>query len=381
MIGSSFLICGYYGMKNYGDDLFSLIACRGVKKYWGAGRATILAPGLDSVKYDYVLSDICSGIYSGFGLVGKGIRALSSIYGLKSHENVLFAGGSIFSSRESGVLKLIVGEAIKNRKNLSAIGVSVGPFDSVQSEKKVNSLLERFSYISTRDSLSYRYLKENGFEGILCNGADLAGAAILVDKNVAISESRFFDKKHDKSLIGYSACNFQDGKCDPYWLNSVYVDSMISSFDPSKVSIEVINLNSHKLIGDVAMNKEAAFRFKDAGFDVKYSDHEMLGVLQTWDKIAGCDFFITGRLHGALTAYMNNVPFALVEYHEKCSSFLVEVGQSVQMRNNNIYDGVSDYIEMASSARELPRVDPASYQLRALDSFKCSPCAKNVING
>jgi hypothetical protein len=48
--------------------------------------------------------------------------------------------------------------------------------------------------------------------------------------------------------------------------------------------------------------------------------------------IASLNLLLTGRLHGALTAYQLGVPFILDEYHVKCADFLDDIGQVDALR-------------------------------------------------
>lgn len=369
MRDSGMLVCGYYGMKNYGDDLFSMIASKGGALEWNASHVTVASPPLIDFEANFSTSQIFSSLYSELGAAGKIVRALSAIKEMIGCHHILFGGGSVFSSRESGLIKLISKLAKDNNKNLSAIGVSVGPFSSVESEKTVLEILRRFDYISTRDRWSFDYLKNVGYSGRLNFGADLAGAHKLVIPRVTKGRG----KKSAVGRIGYSACNYSGSDLDLDWVDKRSIRILIEECLSKDIEVVVVNLNSHTSIGDRLLNIYVYESLKEKNVKVDFVDYSIQGVSGAWSAISECDLFITGRLHGAMTAFLCDVPFLLIEYHQKCTDFLDDILQPNEMRVDISGDGYEDVFKLSISNPKLPELDVSDYENRAYTNFTAAP--------
>ena len=91
--------------------------------------------------------------------------------------------------------------------------------------------------------------------------------------------------------------------------------------------------NGNKKIGDEGITKVFIENLKLKNIEmIPYSKI----LKNTYRAIAECDLMISTRLHASIFACYANVPFFLMEYHQKCTDFLIDIGQSEEQR---IFDG------------------------------------------
>ena len=82
------------------------------------------------------------------------------------------------------------------------------------------------------------------------------------------------------------------------------------------------------------------------------------------------------RLHGAITAYLCGVPFALLEYHRKCTDFLEDIGQAEELRiGSKGADActVTNLLQRLSEHPPTPSLPSSHYSRDAAASFTSAP--------
>jgi len=98
--------------------------------------------------------------------------------------------------------------------------------------------------------------------------------------------------------------------------------------------VNIICLNQNNINGDLMLCNLAKKLLQLANINAKLIKYKDIGVEETWKEISKLDFFVSVRLHGAITAYLNKVPFYLYEYHEKCTEFLNFIGEETHKANS-----------------------------------------------
>lgn len=315
-------ISGYYGMQNYGDDLFAIATAIAAKVYWKNVEPVIIAPYQKKTCLKYGVPNQLKNFYSAHGFAGAMCRSTFTVINAFSSEHYIFAGGSIFQSKKIDV-KTILSKLFKNKKDyFSAIGVSVGPFKTIQDEKAVKSLLERFAYISVRDQRSYNAIKQFNIDVPTTLSADIAGIVPFIIPELKKNE----EVKSKRQIIGFSPCNIMGDQISSVKFCDVFLEN-IKKRDLDYLHINVICLNEHPVVGDILLCSYVANILSNlnVSFDLIY--YNQIGVIDTWKEITKLDLYFTGRLHGALTAYMGGVPFFLLEYHQKCTDFLAYINK------------------------------------------------------
>ncbi len=314
---------GYYGMGNYGDDLFSIVAILGASKYWPDCTSRLLCPPVSFFDGPVSYPNFIPAVWFQYhNMLGKAVRASVLLSGSCLANHLVFAGGSIFHSGSIDVRDLVFAARKKSVK-YSAIGVSVGPFKSALDEKKIKDRLGMFDYISVRDRCSYERLSSFNLDAKIVESADLAGVVPLLIPTPQKKEK--FDSK--VLNIGFSPCFLADrpGRAMDYCKLFINAVERLSKNFPLKV--HVICLNQHYKIGDTGLCRYVCDVMNRQGVLCDTTYYQDAGVLETWRMISRLDACFSVRLHGAITAYLCDVPFYLFEYHEKCSKFLSFIGK------------------------------------------------------
>ena len=373
------IFTGYYGMKNYGDDLFGVVSAYGARTWWPQFSPTILGPRIAGQTERFsVPTFISADRYASDGKAGKLIRTLCSTKELLAGGKFIFSGGSLFSSNRSRIMDMAERISRFNGKKFSAIGVSIGPFDSRESEAAVVSFLRRFEYVSVRDQASYELLQSYQLDAHIAVGRDLAGLAPALAGPVekTVSETK---------VIGYAPCNIGGKPETTRHIDDLFIATVSRQ---QRVRVRIFSLNSHPIHGDNQRSEYVSERLKAAGIAVELIDYAERGVIGTWRDIAACDAVVSVRLHGAITAYLCGVPFILFEYHKKCSDFLDDIGQPDAIRVRT--DDAALASELAGDFEQkllqlftdqaAPRLPPGRYAAESTSHFTGAPWASHQQN-
>jgi polysaccharide pyruvyl transferase WcaK-like protein len=326
----NYLLTGYYGFQNAGDDSFCMVGSWGIHRFWGGGAfkflsaeiPTILVPG--------------SAVFNNRN---KKIPGYSSIYtpiktilAELSTDRVIFMGGSVFSKKSSKFdRKLMSHLAANGRITLSAIGVSIGPFKTDADYDWVQNFLQGFSYIAVRDTPSYKIACDMGLSEKTVKAFDLAVLLPLLNQEFHLKENRIPPEKTKKTVLGVSVCHYErylpngdlelERQREQKILETV---ALLAKNEEIKIKLFIFNGNPRK--GDVELTGEFYRHLKG----IKGSEIEIIpynaNPLKVWEEIQACDAFFGVRLHSAIFAYTAEIPFILVEYHRKCTDFLTEIG-------------------------------------------------------
>lgn len=365
------ILGGYYGMMNYGDDMFSMVSSQGVKKYWPNMNPVIMGCQLKDSGGSFVVPQwFPDSIYGGTSALSKASRLLWLLTGTLGANKFVFCGGSIFSSQGSGILDIF--HAINNKNNyFSAIGVSIGPFSSSKDEKKTRKVLEKFEYLSLRDEFSYDIAKSFALPAKIVLAGDLAG---MMPKFYPKSKTN----DNPVKVVGFSPC-FLFEKTEK---SIEYCDAFIKAVGCLDKNIEihivVLNLNDHPVIGDLSLSHYVKKNLDDIKISNEVLNYGDMSILSIWEKISSLDAYISVRLHGAISAYLNGIPFALFEYHMKCQEFLKEIGQQEQLRIPNGYEvdnivEILEFLLLRPKDEISPKLSVDHYQARSVINFTSAP--------
>ena len=375
---------GYYGMSNFGDDLFGLVCASGAAKFWPQSKTRVLSTNIDGVDSDFTVpSWFNRDVYASAGLVGTASRLMFALREASRSQTFILGGGSVLSSQSSGVRDFIYKTSKFTKLRFAALGVSIGPFSSGNEEKKAKEFLSGFEFISVRDSASYRLTQDFALDTPIVMAGDLAGLMpILFDTKVECVN------KHTKPTLGVSMCNYEsiiggDEKVEQE-RNRALTDAMIKVVKRFDARVEVFSLNNHPQFGDDLLAQYICSRLSEERIEFNLNRHIELGVCEIWKRISYCDTFIGVRLHSAIAAYLNKVPFFLVEYHKKCEDFLDDIGQSSNLRLSATVtdpDKIEEVLERLFLVALPPSLSVRNYCERARGHFSHAPWMLNVGKG
>jgi polysaccharide pyruvyl transferase WcaK-like protein len=389
-VGGSFLVClsekysrvvfsGYYGMSNFGDDLFAYVCASAAKQYWRHTNSSVLSPAVKGIDADYAVPALISDeLYSRDSLIGAAVRLLITLQAACRNDLFILGGGSVISSQISGVLGVIKKSVRLTGVEFAALGISIGPFVSSYEYEKARQFLSEFLFISVRDEASYQIAKEFKLSCPIVRAGDLAGLMPLVLPKEQTQNTE------DHLVIGVALCRYESIVGGDIELENNRIQALTSAVvklaKQLGARVVVYSLNNHEKVGDDDVSRLLCTELVKEGVChtlIRNIDH---GVVEVWQSIGRCDFFVSVRLHGAIAAYMNQVPFVLIEYHKKCSDFLDDVGQDEELRvHSSIHDFETIYEVVGHLARSprAPVFPVVKYVKRALQHFSMLPTCHN----
>lgn len=348
-------ITGYYGMSNYGDDLFSLISYRSIIDNFKPTECKLIGPNITQTPQGQSLQlNKVNTFYNELNSRGKITRFLNYLLATHSTDYLMFCGGSLYNKANTSSKDILYTMSL-GRYNFHALGVSVGPFNNIESEKKVIKTLKNYDYIALRDLKSYQRVSSYDLQAKIVLAGDLAGLAIdyFPKLNNTLSKGK-------KNTIGFSPCMFGNGS-----ISEKYILHFVSNMKYAKkhldFRVEILCLNQNAYNGDVRLCYETNRMLLDLGIESTVIKYQDIGIQGTWEKISNYDFFVSVRLHGAITAYLVETPFFLYEYQEKCTEFLNYINAETYMPD--------DYLNDDTFITKLITRDTADYQLLNISVF------------
>jgi polysaccharide pyruvyl transferase WcaK-like protein len=367
---------GYYGMRNFGDDLFGVICTRAAERYWNASSRLVGPPlagmaGVSTVPAFYPLD-----WYGAGGALGKGSRLLSFASATVGSDVLVMGGGSVITARESFRKPMMQAARRHRGLKLSAIGVSIGPFANAEQEAAAASFLDRFSYLSVRDRRSHEWIQRMGLSAHAHAGCDLA---VLLPRLVSMPV-RAQPETGAPLRVGVAPCRYTEGGAHGApamraW-EDAFVETLLAESRVRRLVVDVFSLNEHPRHGDCELAEAIARRLREGGVAVEVLRYTQPDPLAMVAAIGRCDAMVSARLHGAIVSWLCGVPFAIVDYHRKCRDFADDIGLP-QRRRITTAQGYpfSDVIATLLRERQPECSSPALYADQAEDIFKCAPWA------
>lgn len=375
---------GYYGMNNFGDDLFGLVCSAASRRYWDSDPKLVGPPVRNCEVPCTMPSWYPTSIYGAPGPLGKVSRFYSFARGLAGSDVFVMGGGSVIGgvARSSFRERMMRSAHAAGQLKLAAVGVSIDPAADAEAEDAVASFLANFDYIAVRDKRSYELAAKLGVAGKTHSGRDLAGLLPLVTA-VSPDSPREAQSRHGESIrIGVALCNYGATKYDAPDKNeflTALTGELVRLAASLPLQVEIFSLNEHLVYGDYALAAALERNLHERGIATQMQRYRSRSPLSVVDAIGECDAFISVRLHGAIVAYLQGIPFAIVDYHPKCNDFADEVGLPSVLRIRAGGGDISATIGGAISALLSPGSEPtlhrAKYCEQAEGIFKSAPWA------
>ncbi|WP_373046592.1 polysaccharide pyruvyl transferase family protein [Vulgatibacter sp.] len=367
---------GYYGMGNFGDDLFGAICTSSAARFWGSS-ATLVGPAIAGVSAKYTMPRwFPITAYGSSGLPGQVSRVYSFLRAAYGPTDLLvLGGGSVIHSRKSFRQPIMISAKRRCGLMLAAVGISIGPFDSAESKQAAADFLANFSYIAVRDRRSFELATEMGLGHITALGRDLAG--LLAYMPEAAPEHRPYVDAGPRRL-GIALCNYRVGPeyaaPDPIRFLGNLEACVVPLARARGLEVAIFSLNQHPRHGDMELSLALERALRKESVPTQAHFYNDKGPLEMVRRIGECDAFVSARLHGALGAYMQGVPFAIVDYHPKCRDFADDIGlPSVLRITSDRHSDLASAVEVLLGRELTPAVSAERYGEEALDLFRQSP--------
>jgi polysaccharide pyruvyl transferase WcaK-like protein len=327
------LFTGYYGARNAGDDVFGVISVWGAKHYWQCSEAVLFSDVPLRATFPV---PVCLAPWQKRRLVFQ----ISALCEAMRSSAVVFSGGSIFHSepRVFGVIDMMFRGCRIARRNIGAIGVSLGPFATKAVEASVREQLCRLAFLVLRDRASYEMAMAMDLPYPPIRGADLALLLPRMSRNYC---RRSLPARSCEWTLGVAPCHYERYTGKPLQneqRREKVIEEALSllvrgGFDGT---IRLFELNGDGRVGDRDVIRVLANVIRSRGGRVDIRSYSPDPVAM-WRDICMCDAMLAVRLHGAVLSMVADIPCLLSEYHIKCSEFLTDLGVPSQLRVGDLY--------------------------------------------
>lgn len=325
-------LVGYYGMRNSGDDALMYATAWGARNLWAHKKLTVGLYG-DHTRHtpaNFKVNLQFAQKFSGQNRLAHYQEALKS-------KCVLFGGGAVLHSQTDINLKrhlLMLAGASKS----AALGVSIGPFQSVAAEKSCAKFLNECGYVGVRDQASLAIANSIAPDAKVEKTFDLAPLLLCSDKYKPIQQQR--------KGIALALCPIA---VDPMGKTNEQSEQkrieevcqlITATYKSTGECITLLTFNGHPTLGDWMINNQIMARlYSKIPLTIKPYNPNPYAVLE---DISSYKAIISMRLHGAIMGYLANTPVLSLNYHEKCVGWCQEVGLSedyqLNLSKQNILD-------------------------------------------
>lgn len=370
---------GYYGFSNYGDDLFNLTSVLGARRWWPGHDLDLLGPPVPGIDARFrVPGWFPRGLYTAPHLGGKLSRLAFLADALARRDLIVYAGGSTLSYG-SLMKKLQRVAAEREWTRFAAIGVSIGPFAGEADQEEATRLIRKFSFLSVRDRRSLDLLEKMNVPLKPLYARDLVGALPLLLPREERASSPGGGRALGVSLRPYECHDGGDVEREER-RNEAIFEGVCRHVKREGIMARIFCLNTNPRWGDMELSRrmESYLHERGARAEVVSCEGNLAG---TWHALAACAAVLCVRMHAGITAYLTGVPFALVEYHEKCTDYLDDIGQPASLRlRGDVSDPgfVDDLIARLMRGEERPALAPETYSSEAALNFTQAPWAKTA---
>ena len=296
---------GFYGRHNFGDDLFGYLLQSMSIRTPGILPLIVGASPAQELTHLFHLP-VARALWTRPGVMGAAARSVTYVAALLRARAAVFGGGSLFGANASlSFAKLIVNAGRRFNRPVAALGVSVGPFATVERRHAFAGVLRALPCIAVRDEASVRAV------------ADATGSAPANLKDLAFALPALYTPKrraHDRRTLVVSIHLRQ-------YMDAVL--AVLADVDSRRLVDEVLFVSldddSVAVTGDIARlfspSNVAVSRFQ-------YGD----SITEVVDLLAAAACVVTSKLHGAIVSFVYDVPVLLFCYQRKCAEFLLDNG-------------------------------------------------------
>ncbi|MXP13331.1 hypothetical protein GRI44_00970 [Altererythrobacter confluentis] len=356
---------GYYGMSNFGDDLFGHVCLQEVHRWRGVDCAKLIAPPFAPDVAAFIPSRF-GFIYSSGGILGQSLRLSAQVAARAKFDLLFDGGGSVFKDIR-GVSKLADNLVGSEKVARAAIGVSIGPFVNGAAECRVREHLKHYEYISVRDEPSRQWMESQSFSLPWHSAGDLVGAMPM-------------PKGIGRRGIGLAPVNFRDAiPEDGSPVANLYNEILSAIIEAAGETGEQIKIFALQGRIDDIWTHWFESRLSARGLKTEVYSRAAISSRSLLRELVRCRAVISGRLHGAIIAYLSQVPFTLIEYEEKCTAFLADVGQADSLRLGRGFEDTQPIFQIINRLLEnppSPTVKTEAYSKRSQEHFGSAPWAQ-----
>ncbi len=333
---SRLLVVGYYGARNYGDELM-LLSLLDLDDYSRYDEIVVLSLGdglADVDELAEIKKGVCSrvirarSIRSGKGLIGKVRSIVVLMKEVFRCDSIVFGGGTLFFDNVSSKWRNMLGVfkvsflAKWIGRPYAFVGVGVGEVETYLGGRIFRYCVKNAECIQVRDTSSFQLVARHRAD--VRQGRDLAFDVDFSSSAVSDIVDNIFDEKQ----LVINLMEFGYREVGGFDINSV-VDAVLGAilkYKKKDCSLKIVLLPMQN--GKLRSDSEVLdfFRKKaelvgvevDAHYDASFSEKHRL--------LLGANKVLTMRYHPAVVALCcNKIPFAL-SITDKLGGFMAEHG-------------------------------------------------------
>jgi len=314
---------GCYDDHNTGDDAFVSAFIWGASEYWKCERIHVCSTYL----HDIPANKYAVPVYPRKTLFPKH-RGLCQIFAGMKCKMALWAGGSLFNNgtdfnKLHTITKLFRMQNIK----MAAIGVSIGPFASIQQQEECRRFLTNLAFLGLRDKISLERVKEMTEPCPYELTFDLAPILLDIESSQSAGAEITQTSLPESNTLGVAICNFQEHTGGMKGNINNTIDRLASTLldlnNTRALSVKIFEFrpdNDGKVMNDKLKSKLNDFVPVQ---QILYTNNP----IDMLEEIRSCDIILAMPLHSAIFSYIAERPFLVFNYHEKCEAFANYIGK------------------------------------------------------
>ncbi len=322
---SKYLLSGYYGYDNIGDEAILMSLVAGLKSMDKKIEITALSASPESTADRYNIRSVNRN------------SIFSILKSIKECDYFVSGGGSLlqdvtgWKSVPYYLGQILLAQLIGKKTIFYAQGI--GPVKGKFYKWLIKLILKRTNYISVRDKKSRELLINWGISPEQINlTVDPVFILRKLTKDYNYSNKELIIAKGQRPLIGVSVRPWRDNK---------YINKFAKSLSEFAVKIgaNVVIIPFH-----TNQDQDISKRLRDKVIS-KWKEDDYIGnitlseietPLQVLSQYKELDFLLGVRLHSLIFSVLTNVPFVATEYDPKIAGFLNMIGINSSVDINDL---------------------------------------------
>jgi len=327
-----FLLAGYFGFGNFGDEAILKYAMDILRFYYKNAEISVITQSPFEIKKKFG----AKGVYR-FDL--KNV-----VVAIKNADYLIFPGGSVLqdvSSLKSIIYYLsLISLALIFKKKVIMLAQGIGPINNKFARKLAFKLLKKISLITLRDEKSYDMLAENGILGELT--ADLLWAftqnqnSKKENNNIILGD---INGKIQKKKVGLQLRNWSSLTIDKL---EILAKAVLKNFPHYEFDYKLISLQKNSDEKNLIELGKILHRLSPK------ADIELLNevdIEKNIEILQSMDYLIAMRFHAGLCAINAEKSLLMLSYDPKTEEFCEHLGLKYinidEMSSENLKMGLS----------------------------------------
>ncbi len=352
----NFLVLGYYGFFNSGDDAILYAVCQDIKTQNENNKITVMSNNPESTEKEYGVNAI------------PRMDLLKVIKEMRKADVVIFGGGSLLqdvtSSRSLTYYLTIMKIAKFFKKKTILYANGVGPINIKENQVKTAKVLNNLTKITVRDTDSEKFLHDIGVSKAKVT---LTADPVynLSTKNINIED---IYKKHNITLEKEKFVSVYFRK---FGEDESYIPNLGKLFDKvqSELGLEILFVPmEHPSDCEASLKIQKQMKNNSYILDGRVEVPEMFEIIRHSKLVFGM------RLHSLIYSSVVNTPMVAFSYDPKVDSFANQMGVDVARYNDFdiavVFEQIKTVLENYEATKENMNKNYSEIRTKALKNVE-----------